>query len=287
VDERHNVITAEDRKQALESHGGLRDCRAEVDATNAIGNDSKIPGIRVIDNFLFEDGGIRTWKACNVWPAHYLAYDEQSFEKRGDTGLKVIQPFSTRMKERGTVLESTSPSTEIFYCSETGRVFTFETEAEADAHMDLGQHVRKLESESGYDTIRKKWAEKIFDVSVASREDETSPAFHHRPSSSNMEEHRPKGLAPKTTKRPSWMTDCVKAYLEQVWHKISKRIQFRYPIKWSSFKTRMETFCSVQRSGEQHNRYAVFSQGYQEYSGEGKQSGASERSQRIKFQRKT
>jgi len=69
VDERHNVITAEDRKQALESHGGLRDCRAavvEVDATNAIGNDNQIPGISLIDNFLFEEGGIRTWKACNV-----------------------------------------------------------------------------------------------------------------------------------------------------------------------------------------------------------------------------
>lgn len=87
------------------------------------------------------------------------------------------------MKERGTVSESSRPSTEIFSCSETGGVFTFETEAEADAHMDLGQPVRKLESECGYDTIRKKWAEKIFDVSVPSREDETSPAFHHRPSS--------------------------------------------------------------------------------------------------------
>jgi len=107
------------------------------------------------------------------------------------------------MKERGTVLESTRASTEIFSCSETGCVLTFETEAEADAHMDLGQHVRKLESESGYDTIRKKWAEKVFDVSMPSREDETSPAFHHRPFSSNMEEHRPKGLAPKTSKRPS------------------------------------------------------------------------------------
>ena len=81
--------------------------------------------------------------------------------------------------------------------------------------MDSGRHVRELESESGYDIIRKKWAEKIFGISVPSHEEETRPACHDRPSSSNMDEHRPKGWALKTTKRPSRMTDRVKAYLEQ------------------------------------------------------------------------
>ena len=132
-----------------------------------------------------------------------------------DTGLKVIQPFSPRTKERGTVLESTRDGIEIFSCNETGCVLTFKTEAEADALMDSGRHVRELESESGYDIIRKKWAEKIFGVSEPSHEEETRPACHDRPASSNMDEHRPKGWALKTTKRPSRMTDRVKDYLEQ------------------------------------------------------------------------
>ena len=127
----------------------------------------------------------------------------------------MFQPFSPRTKERGTVLESTTPRTEIFSCSETGCVLTFKTEAEAEAHMDSGQHVRQLESESGYDIIRKKWAEKVSGVSVPSHEEETRPVCHDRPSSSNMVEHRPKGWALKTSKRPSSMTDPVKAYLEQ------------------------------------------------------------------------
>ena len=204
--------------KGLESHGGLRGCRAavvEVDTSKAVGNDNKIPGISLINNFLFEKGGIRTWKAYNVGPGHHFAYDKLTFEKQGDTGLRVVQPFSPRAKEWGTVLESTRPRTAIFSCSETGCVLTFKTEAEADAHMDSGQHVRELESESGYDIFRKKWAEKIFGVSVPSCEEETSPACHDRPSSSNVEEHRPKGWALKTTKRPSRMTDRVKAYLEQ------------------------------------------------------------------------
>ena len=94
-------------------------------------------------------------------------------------------------------------------------MLTFKTEAEADVHMDSRQHVRELESESGYDIIRKKWAETIFGVSVPSREEERSPACLDRRSSSNIEERPPKGWALKTTKRPSRMTDHVKAYLEQ------------------------------------------------------------------------
>ena len=56
VNEKHDVVTAEDMKQALESHGGLKGCRAavvEVDTTKAAGMDNKIPGISLINNFLF------------------------------------------------------------------------------------------------------------------------------------------------------------------------------------------------------------------------------------------
>ena len=80
--------------------------------------------------------------------------------------------------------------------------------------MDSGMHVRKLESESLYDSIRKKWAEKITGVNAPSYEQGTSSADHNRPSSltTNI---RPKGWALKTTKKPVRMTDRVKAYLVQ------------------------------------------------------------------------
>ena len=60
-------------------------------------------------------------------------------------------------------------------------MLTFKTEAEADAHMDSGRHGRELESESGYNIIRKKWAEKIFGVSVPSHEEETKLPGHLTP----------------------------------------------------------------------------------------------------------
>lgn len=146
----------------------------EVDTTKTVGTGNKIPVISLINNFLFEECGIRTWSIYDVGPGHHFAYDKKSFEKRGDTGLRVIQPFSPRMKEWGTVLESTRPRTAIFSCSETGCVLTFKTKADADAHMDSWQHIRELESECGYDNIMKKWAEKIFGVSVPSREEKST-----------------------------------------------------------------------------------------------------------------
>ena len=62
VNERHDVITAEDMKASLESHGGIKGCRVavvEVDPTRETNKDSKIPGISVLNNFQFEECGIR------------------------------------------------------------------------------------------------------------------------------------------------------------------------------------------------------------------------------------
>jgi len=38
---------------------------------------------------------------------------------------------------------------------------SFKTEEEAQAHMDVGDHVKELESMSAYDNIRKKWADRV------------------------------------------------------------------------------------------------------------------------------
>ena len=64
VNERHDVVTAEDMKAALESHGGIKGCRAavvEVDTTRESNKDSKIPGVSVLNNFQYEELGIRVW----------------------------------------------------------------------------------------------------------------------------------------------------------------------------------------------------------------------------------
>ena len=78
VNKKHNVITAEDIKTGLESHGGVKGVRAavvQVDTTKEI-TANKIPGISLLNNFSFEGNGIRAWRVFNVGPGRFLSYSE-------------------------------------------------------------------------------------------------------------------------------------------------------------------------------------------------------------------
>ena len=53
------MITAENMKEALESHSCLKGCRAavvQVDTTKSVGVENKIPGISLLNNFVYEKG---------------------------------------------------------------------------------------------------------------------------------------------------------------------------------------------------------------------------------------
>ncbi|CAB4026770.1 Transposon Tf2-6 poly, partial [Paramuricea clavata] len=125
VNENHDVVSAEDMKVALESHGGLKGCRAavvEVDSSQDLYEGNKIPDICLPYNFQYE---------TNV------------------ASLKVVKSFGPRQKERGAIGKaSKTAQAEIFSCSESTCILTFRSEREAQAHMDTGKHVRELESVS-------------------------------------------------------------------------------------------------------------------------------------------
>ncbi|KAK3736570.1 hypothetical protein QZH41_003144 [Actinostola sp. cb2023] len=96
VNEKHDVVTAEDMKAALESHGGIKGCRAavvEVDTTKESNKDNKIPGISVLNNLQYEENGIRVWKAYNIGPGRLIPFDDLIVAQQGETRLKMIQPL--------------------------------------------------------------------------------------------------------------------------------------------------------------------------------------------------
>ena len=69
VNENHDVVSAEDMKVALESHGGLKGCRAavvEVDSSQDLYEGNKIQDISLLYNFQYKTSGIRVWKAYKV-----------------------------------------------------------------------------------------------------------------------------------------------------------------------------------------------------------------------------
>ena len=82
--------------------------------------------------------------------------------------------------------------------------------------MDSGKHVRELKSESLYDSIRKKWAERLTGVNVAGFHETginsgEELAFPY-PSSSKKDKQL-MGWALKTVKRPSRMD----AHVTHIW----------------------------------------------------------------------
>ena len=170
VNEKHDIKTAEDMKDALESRGGTKGCRAAVAKVNPLrnnGKDNKIPGISLLNNFSFEEDGIRAWRSFKIGPGRLIKYKELQIEPQQETGLELIQEFGPRKQDLGVIAGKAQDKTskhDIYSCSETECVLTFKTKAEAEAHMDTDKHVRKTERESMYDSIRKTWAEKVTGV---------------------------------------------------------------------------------------------------------------------------
>ena len=68
INENHDVLTAKDMKEALESHGGVRGCRfivAQVDMSKAAEME-RWKGISSLFNFEFGTSSIKAWKAYRI-----------------------------------------------------------------------------------------------------------------------------------------------------------------------------------------------------------------------------
>ena len=124
----------------------------------------------------------------------------------------MIKPFG-QATHRGSVGESGRHQSEIYSCQETGCVFTFKTQAEADNHMDTGKHRLEVDCESMYDRVRRKWAGITTGVTFAPDVPSTSSQGEDSGSVVRGYDPRPLGWALKITKRPTRMTDNVKTFL--------------------------------------------------------------------------
>ena len=176
---------------------------------------NKIPGISLLNNFSFEENGIRAWRAFNVGPGRFLSYSQLEVVPQEETGLKDLKEWGPRSNNLGSVSRASSPRGEIFSCSESTCVLTFKTREEAEAHMDAGKHVRAsdLDCESVYDAARKKWADRVGEMHVASGDRQRIAFEEAGPSSAR--ERRNKGWALKSTKRTNRMKGKEKAFLVQ------------------------------------------------------------------------
>ncbi|KAI8498178.1 hypothetical protein Bbelb_241220 [Branchiostoma belcheri] len=79
VNEKHNVSTAKDMKEALEAHGGVKGCRVAVAQMAPDGEHSglKWEGVKALNNFQYEDDSIRVWRAYNIETGELVPFSTQ------------------------------------------------------------------------------------------------------------------------------------------------------------------------------------------------------------------
>ncbi|KAI8494601.1 hypothetical protein Bbelb_278270 [Branchiostoma belcheri] len=80
VNEKHNVSTAKEMKEALESHGGVEGCGIAVAQMAPGGEYSglKWEGVKALNNFQYEDDSIRVWRAYNIGTGELVPFSTQA-----------------------------------------------------------------------------------------------------------------------------------------------------------------------------------------------------------------
>ena len=136
-------------------------------------------GITSLNNFEFEAGGTRVWRAYNIGPGKFFTSAElKKFgNPQGPTNLRILQPFSQPSRPVGALRlaqpgpssgeepahpqeeQPTCESTEVsqFACPEEGCVKVYQSYNTLQRHLDVGKHLLKLERETTYDEIKRKW----------------------------------------------------------------------------------------------------------------------------------
>lgn len=226
VNEKNDVVSAEDMKRALESHGGVKGCKfivAEVNVpskANEAAPAQSIEGISLLNNFSYEETGIRCWKAYKTGDGKLITSDE---EEQRPTDLKIIEPHDPNRLTRGTMTTKQSSASDrvspLFYCEEQGCILAFKSYQEAQLHMDTGSHSKEQEKDSSFDVIRKKWAVKVGDLQTVRETHPQSSSSVPLPIASEDHPIRQQGWALKATKKSRRFQESVKNFLTDKFNK--------------------------------------------------------------------
>jgi len=142
-------------------------------------------GVQSLNNFSYEERGLRAWRAYNIGPGKFftLTMLARLGTPQGATNLTILLPFGRPNEAVGTltlvrpVLPSPvepspsqpDPATQCegeededrvpFTCPEEGCIKVYQSFAALQRHLDVGKHLIRLERETQYDQVKRKWAE--------------------------------------------------------------------------------------------------------------------------------
>lgn len=234
LNEGHDVMSAVDIKQALESHGGIQGVVPYVVEIGPSNNPAipKIPGISLLHNFEYSEEGIRVWKAYQVGVGKLLKW--KNLDKEGQClpqSLSVVGEgysgkksfvFSTKEKSTKDDRESTrqpahdnkSDDSGLFACPEPGCVKQYITLGRLEKHMAAGAHEIQGRNEPLKDSIKRKWKQTFekADCGIPSRLADSLSLLHLSEDTCGT---LTKGWALKKPKQSARFPNKVKNYLQE------------------------------------------------------------------------
>ena len=107
VNEKNDVVSAEDMKRALESHGGVKGYNfivAEVDMPSKATETTtakSIEGISLLNNFTYEKYGLRCWKAYKTGKGKLINADP---ERQRPISLMIIEAHDPNRSTTRTMM---------------------------------------------------------------------------------------------------------------------------------------------------------------------------------------
>ena len=186
LNEGNDIKTASDVKTAFESYGGVKGCYAamcQVQPSAQTMTKYTMTGIQVLNNFSYENRGLRIWRAYGIGPGKFCSEDQLARfgTPRGPIRLVTTETFSnpnievgsylqrTQMSDPGSSLQlpnlsQTEEESEKFSCQEEGCIKVFQSFAALQKHLNIGKHMLQLAKEFAYDEIKKKWIEAVHSV---------------------------------------------------------------------------------------------------------------------------
>ena len=192
INEGHDVTTAVELKTSIESSPESYVKASYVSLDTSVTPPVKWEGVSLLNNFKYEESGIRAWRAFNVGQGKVIPWSQfegvlqipevlEVLDSRSQTKPSFKSVRHRHVKKTSTRdLEATSEITGqdqddddseneqaslLFSCPEEGCIKAYSRFTSLQAHLDTDKHKRLPEQETLYDKAKRVYASKLMDES--------------------------------------------------------------------------------------------------------------------------
>ena len=174
LNEGHDVNNAAQMKEVIESNGGIPGVIVKYVKLREASSDKimvKWDGISALNNFQFEERGIRVWKAYKMGPGKLVPWKDiqsdggstvvlevlESPVQSPQSSFKIVKPRKEAIQTNTVTTSEKDTATQgvedeeakveangLFTCPEDGCIRTFQQSSSLQAHLDAGRHKARI-----------------------------------------------------------------------------------------------------------------------------------------------